>query len=671
MPTPPDVSQSVRAAGKPGVVVALVLALLGSYVAMALSAARTKSVAFDELAHLAAGTGYWQTGDFRLQPENGNFPQRWATLPFLFSHPTFPDASHPAWRQPDVWGLGAAFLSRKANDPDRLLFQARAMIALLGAATAALVFLWARELHGTGGGFVALALAVFCPALLAHGAIATSDMALACTLLAATYAWWRLLQRITPGRLAASLGATALLFLTKMSAPLFLPVVAILGAIRVTRDAPWGSGAFGREKTFRSRTQRAGALAALVVLHGAFAWVAIWAAYDFRFAAAPPALMGANAMPVEFTGDIGWPVRVLHAMADAHLLPQAYLFGHEWVLRASAYRFAFFNGEHGFGGWTAFFPYAFLVKTPLAFFPLFAVALWTIARRMSARMPETLYALAPLLAVLAIFGTAALFAHLNIGHRHILPLLPPLYILAGAAWPALPAATSGRKAAIVALVSFFAVESWLIRPHYLAYFNRLAGGPDRAWRHLVDSSLDWGMDLPALRDWLHQNRHNDEPVHFGYFGMGTPDDYGIAAASLTTFYGTEVRPIAPLQPGLFVVSATLLQVYSPAFGPWNKAYEARYQQAMTTLESFYAVSPDERRRLVAEKGEAFWADEHRTANDLRFGRVSAWLRQRAPLAQVAHTLFVWRLTEQDLFAAQFGSPAELAEAPVAFPPVAR
>jgi 4-amino-4-deoxy-L-arabinose transferase-like glycosyltransferase len=633
---------------------------------MALSASRSKSVAFDELAHVAAGAGYWFHGDFRLQPENGNFPQRWAALPFLFSRPKFPSITDPAWVQPDVWGLGAGFLSRSANDPDRLLFAARAMIAVLGAATAALVFYWARELHGTGGGFVALALAVFCPALLAHGAIATSDLALAGTLLATTWSWWRLLQRITVARLTASALAVALLFLTKMSAPLFVPVAAILALVRLAAGRAWRID-FGRTREWQSRRAIAGGILVLACLHAVVAWGAIWAAYDFRFAAAPPSLAGARELPFDFQGDAGWPVRVLHAAASARLLPQAFLYGYEWVLRGSAYRFAFFNGEHGFGGWISFFPYLFVVKTPLAFFPLFAVASWQIVRRCTARTRETLYALAPLLALVLVFGGAALTTHLNIGHRHILPLLPPLYILAGAAWPAAAAARGWRRFGVAALVGGFALESWLIRPHYLAFFNAFAGGPDRAWHHVVDSSLDWGMDLPALRDWLQKNRRPDEPVHFGYFGMGTPGDYDIPAVSLTTYYGAESRVIAPLRPGLFVVSATLLQVYAPAFGPWNKAYEARYQEAVATLEPLYAASPAQRERLLADKGAAYWTQAHRTLNDLRFARLCAWLRQRPPLAQIAHTLLVWRLGEQDLFDAQYGPPAELAEAPVAFP----
>lgn len=671
MPTATAVPSPPRRPEKSGWRPALaVAALLIGYTVMALSASRVKSVAFDELPHLAAGYAYWEKGDFRLQPENGNFPQRWATLPFLFSKPTLPPKTDSAWTQPDVWGLGAALLNRRVNDPDQLLLQARAMIALLGTATALVVFLWARNLFGDGAGFVALTLAVFCPALLAHGSLVTSDMAFACLLLIATWSVWQLLHEFTALRLLLSLLAGAVLFLAKMSAPLFFPLVFGLIVVRVWRGQPWRYR-LGNEGEWKGRKKIVAVAATLGAVHVVFGWVAIWAAYDFRYAPTSAAVE-ATPFAVNFTGDAGLTVRCIQALDVAQVLPKAYLYGYEFVLRASAYRYAFFNGEHGFGGWAWFFPYAFLVKTPLAFFPLGAFALWGIASRCSAAVKDRLYALTPVLVLLLVFGVAAVTAHLNIGHRHLLPLLPALYILTGAAWP--PAFGRGekwRRGTVLVLVTAFAVESWAIRPHYLAFFNRLAGGPDQAWRHLVDSSLDWGMDLPSLRDWLQKNRRDKEPVHFGYFGMGTPDDYGIDAVSLTTYYGAESRRISPLRPGLYVVSATLLQVYPPAFGPWNKNYEASYQQTAANLSVLYEATPEARSRLVTAKGEAYWTDLHRHFNDLRFARLCAWLRPRAPMAQVAHTLLVWRLTAEDLRDAQFGPPAELAEAPVAIPAKAR
>src|SRR5207248_5064511 len=69
----------------------------------------------------------------------------------------------------------------------------------------------------------------------------------------------------------------------------------------------------------------------------------------------------------------------------------------------------------------------------------------------------------------------------------------------------------------------------VITPHYLSYFNVFAGGPAEGYRHLVDSNLDWGQDLPSLKrrlDALGSRR----PV-LAYFGEAPPGAYGIRAVA--------------------------------------------------------------------------------------------------------------------------------------------
>src|SRR6185312_15706987 len=55
--------------------------------------------------------------------------------------------------------------------------------------------------------------------------------------------------------------------------------------------------------------------------------------------------------------------------------------------------------------------------------------------------------------------------------------------------------------AVLACMASFGSESLANWPNYLAYFNQLIGSHTNAYRHLVDSSLDWGQDLPALKRW--------------------------------------------------------------------------------------------------------------------------------------------------------------------------
>jgi hypothetical protein len=49
------------------------------------------------------------------------------------------------------------------------------------------------------------------------------------------------------------------------------------------------------------------------------------------------------------------------------------------------------------------------------------------------------------------------------------------------------------------------VETALVHPDYLSFFNVAAGGPARGERYALDSNLDWNQDVIRLSQWLHTN----------------------------------------------------------------------------------------------------------------------------------------------------------------------
>src|SRR5213079_3376473 len=143
--------------------------------------------------------------------------------------------------------------------------------------------------------------------------------------------------------------------------------------------------------------------------------------------------------------------------------------------------------------------------------------------------------LSPIWALVLVYATFSLTSHLNIGHRHLLPIYPAIFIACGACTYFFRS-QSGKAVAVFAgaMLCWQIAESALLRPDYLAYFNQIAGGPKNGYKHLVDSSLDWGQDLPGLRNWLSQ--HSDQfgigPLYLAYFGTALPQWYGIEARLL-------------------------------------------------------------------------------------------------------------------------------------------
>ena len=208
-----------------------------------------------------------------------------------------------------------------------------------------------------------------------------------------------------------------------------------------------------------------------------------------------------------------------------------------------------------------------------------------------------------------------------------------------------------------ALALWHAGESWAARPNYLAYFNAFAGGTPNGWRHLVDSSLDWGQDLPGLKTWLDAHAPG-EKVFLAYFGTGDPAHEGIRATMLPSVpnFGPN-PPRRALAAGVYAVSATMLQqVYGPTGGAWTPANEREYQE-LRAREPFFREfweAPsirDELQRLGTAKT---FAQSWQRYDALRLARLTAYLRARQPEAMIGYSILIYRLSEAEVNAAVNG-----------------
>jgi len=624
--------------------------LLALHAWLAVSATTHFCTTSDEIVHVTAGYSYWKFNDYRLQPENGNLPQRWTALPLLAQALYFPNLQSDDWGSSEVWRTGFKFFYREGNSVDYMLLCARAAMVVWSMATGLLVFLWAKSIWGDAGGLFSLCLYAFCPNFLAHGPLATSDVIMVFFLLAATGAWWRHSRRLSWGSWLLSGAVLGLACVAKFSAVLLLPVFTLLLLVRTVDRQPIAFAPGRRHYTLKSWSPKLATLAASSLTQAFIAWIIIWAFYDFRYSAAN------SALPKQLDFYPPWasviadhpPLSgVAQAFSQWHLLPQAFLFGFDHVMHFSQGRGGFLNNAYSNTGWWYFFPYAFLVKTPPATLLAFTFALvlavwhwWPHQGSFDACLQHVrrdLYRVTPLLVLFIVYWAFSLASHLNIGHRHILPVYPPLFIAAGLI--ARPGAGWRWRAPLALLLALgLAVSSFGIRPTYLAYFNCLAGGPDQGYQHLVDSSLDWGQDLPALSAWLHTHRRPDEPVYLAYFGNGDPAYYGISAYRLAPYSMQEQwKHWQVLSRGLYCVSATMLQdVYSEWRGPWNLAREWRYHQL---LLKYGAQAPPQ---LNID------SDQMKEIDRLVFARLCLYLRVRRPDALINHTFFVFRLSADEL-----------------------
>jgi hypothetical protein len=633
-------------------------AILLSILHAALAVTAGKSPTFDEPVHLTAGYSYWLRQDFRLDQENGNLPARWAALPLLATRPNFPEAESLPWKKSFAGESSRQFFYKSGNDPDQMLWQGRLMMSVFGGGVCLLIFFWARQIFGTTGGFISETLAVFDPNLLAHSGLVTSDVAAAVFFTAAVWSTWLLLGSISPRTLALAVLAIAGLFLTKMSAPLFLIMAATLTGLRIFSSKPIQIEIV--DHILREKIKKAAVIGGLAMVIGATVVFATWASYCFRFSAVTD-----NGLPRQML-DARWSrladdslfTRWVAMARDHHLLPEAYLYGLAYTHKRSQYRPAFLDGRWSNVGFASFFPRAFAYKTPL---PVFGMILMGCAaatlrwRRSSTRSPfpawqiirSDLMRLAPMGVLLVVYSAFALSTNLNIGHRHLLPVYPAIFIACGAC--AYFFRNQGLRlcaSLVVLLLGWQSMESLLIRPHYLAYFNQVAGGPANGSKHLVDSSLDWGQDLSSLNTWLaeHKAPLSGKSVYLGYFGTADPTWYQVPATALPE--ADDGLVLSPLRGGLYCISATVLQhVYETERGTWAKPYEEAYQKAAAQM-------------LSAENARS--PEAIKNFQRLRFARLCAYLRHREPIAKIGYSIFVFALTDENLREALLGPPAELA-----------
>ena len=154
-----------------------------------------------------------------------------------------------------------------------------------------------------------------------------------------------------------------------------------------------------------------------------------------------------------------------------------------------------------------------------------------------------------------LYAATSVFSSVNIGYRHLLPILPFLAIGVGVTLAR--RCTRVSALGMTALVVWLAVGTFRTLPYPLTFFNELAGGPSNGYHVLVDSNLDWGQNLWDLKTWM--AKHGETRVAYAHYSPARPDTYGIEADFLPP--DPRAAPFAPWrpEPGLYAIAATVLQ----------------------------------------------------------------------------------------------------------------
>ena len=369
------------------------------------------------------------------------------------------------------------------------------------AVLAGLVFAWSRRLYGPGGATLSLLLVAMCPNLLAHGRLATNDVACALFFAASCWACARLAHAPSWKRLLVLSLLVGGAQLTKQTALLLLPLVVFyLAAIRlfvVPRDEALASR--WRAVSVPRAVAGAAGMAAIVLatinaaysFEGSFRPTGAYTTYRERVESAPDidlfqaADLGGG---VEDAG--GWPVPLPRSYVEVFLLGQhlnAHARGH-----GSVYLLGQLRPE----GFWWYVPVVLAFKMTLPALAMIAARLFSIRRRLRMQpVDEWMLWTAP--ASVFLFFT---FSTAQLGVRYLLPAFPFLFVAVGALWPE----SRGRRwrPALVAGVVWHGASMLSFHPHPLSYVNELILDRTRIYEVLADSNVDWGQSRHYLEDYL-------------------------------------------------------------------------------------------------------------------------------------------------------------------------
>lgn len=518
--------------------------------------AKNDSAIFDETAHIGAAYSYVTQHEIRLNPEHPPLIKDLAGLPLLFLHPNFNVTDQPFWTgtlpgkwDEGQWAAGRYLLYGAGNNPDKIIFWARFPIILLSLIFGLFIFKWAREMAGLYAGLIALVLYAFDPNILGHNHFVTTDLGIAAFMTFSFYYFLKFIKNPSWKNVALAGLFVGLLQLAKFSSLLAFPIFGLAAIVYPLVKKPAVSK--------NPEIEPAGKMKVLGEYLGkgfivfALSLVVVWAVYlpntfktsketmsqviDFNFSPSDTA----NIKNV-------YTNKTLHFLnGNALTRPMAeYGIGIGYVFRRVAGgNGAYFMGQVSSTAFRAYFPTVFLMKEslPALFLMLFALiyALSKFARTFLqsfnnffrknleniSHYLRTSIAEASLLLFVVLYSYISITGNLNIGFRHLFPILPFIYILTAKNISGLLKKLKSKNnsfifsTAILLLLAYLIVETVAAYPSYTSYFNQAAGGPKYGYHYATDSNADWGQDIKRLKLFLADHPEISK-IRVDYFGGG-------------------------------------------------------------------------------------------------------------------------------------------------------
>ena len=514
---------------------------------LAIDCARRWTPTHDEYWHLPIGLRIWTTGRFDEDVINPPLVRLWAAVPLVIGGANTGDDNFCK----EVGTIGNRFWDANGDRVRFWFFLGRLMLIPSAAVTGFVIAHWGRAWYDERTAVVAVLLWSCCPTGLANSAIVTHDSPLAAAWMLTLWMFVRFAEKPSWRRSVPFGAALGIAILCKLTAVILVPLTVLLWFV-LRFPAPSGSTIVDRSEDPNlsraaptltvSRAQcfidwGAALLVAVLVINACYLFRGSGASFGSlhfdsgQLKAIRDTVPWLGGIPIPFPTDF---VAAFDRLSlDLERLHPVYL-DSNWSDRPVLWYY--------FAALAYKLPLATLALIPFGFVDLF----WP--RPATSDRHHALFLLIAALLLPVLAGNSGN----QIGIRYILPSLPILCLFASPAsrWldaPRLLTFFNITVCRVIWVLIMAAPLSLRFHPHHLAYFNGLAGGPENGAWHLVDSNIDWGQDLHALRDYLDQKKLND--IGLAYFGTVLPESIGINAHD---------PPMNMPQPGWYAISVNFV-----------------------------------------------------------------------------------------------------------------
>ena len=473
----------------------------------------SKSPTYDEPSYISSGFIYLKEADMNWNTEHPPLIKELLALPLLFMKVWNPFDDLNIKKEVGIWLFAEQFFS--GNDFHKIVIASRITVVFLSIILGIYLFLWSREIWGDWGGLLSIFLYCFCPNILAHSSIATLDLGTTCFSFIYFYYLYQLLKN---QKIIFTLPAGILLglaLLSKFSSILLIAITIVLMIL-------WYFYEFSRERFktvpyITSKTICNFVKKPLFFLISSFAIIILLSIFII--------IINYGLIFHQFSLMPYW--NGIKNLSN--------------ILKKTEF---YFLSKTSYEGWYSFYIITYLIKTPLPTICLLIASIVFIIKKKLISF-DTLFPVVPIICFF-LFPSITKF---SVGYRYILPAIPFIFVLIGIIASDKPLLNKiPIRIALIGLLILYLINFKMNAPDYLSYFNELVGGPKNGYKYLVDSNLDWGQDLPGLKQFMNEKRIDF--IYLDYFGSINPELYEI-----------NYKPIPEdnLLEGIYAISATYLQ----------------------------------------------------------------------------------------------------------------